>query len=57
MSEKQDCSKVISLWVERNLTRETADGFLSKAFEVDGIIDQITECRCVQDLREGWCHP
>jgi tetratricopeptide (TPR) repeat protein len=30
---KSDC---INLWVERNLTQETEDGSLSKAFEVDG---------------------
>jgi MoxR-like ATPase len=44
MSKKQDNFKIINLWVERNLTRETAEGSLSKAFEVDGIIDQLTEC-------------
>jgi hypothetical protein len=35
---------IINDWVERNLTQEAADVSLSKAFEVDGIIDQITEC-------------
>jgi ATP-dependent Clp protease ATP-binding subunit ClpC len=44
MSKKQDNHKIINGWVERNLTQETADGSLSKAFEVDGIIDQLTEC-------------
>jgi hypothetical protein len=44
MSKKQDNHKIINEWVERNLTLETADGSLSKAFEVDGIIDQLTEC-------------
>ena len=40
----RDNFKIINLWVERNLTQETVDGSLSKAFEVDGIIDQLTEC-------------
>ena len=44
MSKDQDNFKIINLWVERNLTQETVDGSLSKAFEVDGIIDQLTEC-------------
>ena len=44
MSKGQDNFKIINLWVERNLTQETVDGSLSKAFEVDGIIDQLTEC-------------
>jgi len=44
MSKDQDNFKIINLWVERNLTQETLDGSLSKAFEVDGIIDQLTEC-------------
>ncbi len=44
MSKKQDNHKIINEWVERNLTQETVDGSLSKAFEVDGIIDQLTEC-------------
>jgi MoxR-like ATPase len=44
MSKIQDNFKIINLWVERNLTQETGDGSLSKAFEVDGIIDQLTEC-------------
>lgn len=44
MSKDQDNFKNINLWVERNLTQETVDGSLSKAFEVDGIIDQLTEC-------------
>lgn len=44
MSKNQDNFKIINLWVERNLTQETVDGSLSKAFEVDGIIDQLTEC-------------
>ncbi len=42
MSKKQDTHKIINGWVERNLTQETADGSLSKAFEVDGIIDQMS---------------
>ena len=37
MSKKQDTSKIIDEWLERNLTEETAEGSLSKAFEVDGI--------------------
>ena len=41
MSKHQDNFKIINLWVERNLTQETVDGSLSKAFEVDGIIDQL----------------
>ena len=44
MSKIQDHQKVINEWVERNLTQESAAGSLSKAFEVDGIIDQLTEC-------------
>ena len=44
MSKDQDNFKIINLWIERNLTQETVDGSLSKAFEVDGIIDQLTEC-------------
>lgn len=44
MSKKQDNSKIINQWVERNLTQESSEGSLFKAFEVDGIIDQITEC-------------
>jgi ABC-type glutathione transport system ATPase component len=44
MSKKQDNHKIINEWVELNLTQETADGSLSKAFEVDEIIDQLTEC-------------
>ena len=44
MSKKQENFKTINLWVERNLSRETADGSLSKAFEVNGIIDQLSEC-------------
>ncbi len=44
MSKDHDNFKIINLWVERNLTQETVDGSLSKAFEVDGIIDQLTEC-------------
>jgi hypothetical protein len=43
MSKDQDNFKIINLWVERNLTQETVDGSLSKAFEVDGIIGQLTE--------------
>ena len=42
--DKQDSSKTIDDWLERNLTEETAKGSLSKAFEVDRIIDQLTEC-------------
>jgi ATP-dependent Clp protease ATP-binding subunit ClpC len=44
MNKKQDNYKIIHEWTERNLTREAAAGSLSKAFEVDGIIDQLTEC-------------
>ena len=44
MSKKQDTSKIIGEWLERNLTKESARGSLSKAFEVDGIIDQLIEC-------------
>ena len=43
MSKKQDHHKIINEWIERNLTQDTAEGSLSKAFEVDGIIDQLTE--------------
>ena len=46
MSKDQDNFKIINLWVERNLTQETVDGSLSKAFEVDGIIDQLPEPKC-----------
>ena len=44
MNKIQDHQKVINDWVERNLTQESAAGSLSKAFEVDGVIDQLTEC-------------
>jgi len=44
MSKKLNISKIINEWTERNLTREAAEGSLSKAYEVDGIIDQLTEC-------------
>lgn len=44
MSKKQDNCQIIDEWVERNLTQETAAGSLSKAFEVDRIIDQLTDC-------------
>jgi len=44
MSNKQNNCKIVNEWKERNLTREAAEGSLSKAFEVDGIIDQLTEC-------------
>jgi ATP-dependent Clp protease ATP-binding subunit ClpA len=44
MGKDQDNFKIINLWVERNLTQETVDGSLFKAFEVDGVIDQLTEC-------------
>jgi hypothetical protein len=44
MSEKQDNRNIINEWVERNLTQEAAEGMLSKAFEMDGYIHQLTEC-------------
>jgi len=44
MSKKQDNHKTINEWIERNLSQDSANGSLSKAFEVDGIIDQLTEC-------------
>ena len=44
MSKKQDNRNIINEWVERNLTQESAEGSLSKAFEVDRFIDQLTEC-------------
>jgi len=44
MSNKQNNCKIVNEWTERNLTREAAEGSLSKAFEVDGIIDQLIEC-------------
>ena len=44
MSKKLNNSEIINEWTERNLTREAAEGSLSKAYEVDGIIDQLTEC-------------
>ncbi len=44
MSKKQDHLKIINQWVERDLAQESSEGSLSKAFEVDGILDQLTEC-------------
>ena len=44
MSKKQVCNKIIDLWIERNLTQEASQGSLTKAFEVDDVIDQLTEC-------------
>ena len=44
MSKKQDTHKTINEWLERNLTQEAVEGSLSKAFEVDGILDQLSEC-------------
>ena len=43
MSKKKDNRPIINDWFERNLTQEAATGTLVKAFEVDGIIDQLTE--------------
>ena len=40
---KKDYRGTINDWVERNLTQEAATGNLDRAFEVDGIIDQLTE--------------
>jgi ATP-dependent Clp protease ATP-binding subunit ClpA len=44
MSKKQDTHKIINDWTERNLTQEAIEGSLPPAFEVDEIIDQLTEC-------------
>ena len=43
MSKTKDYPPILSDWVERNLTHEAASGTLAKAYEVDGIIDQLSE--------------
>ena len=44
MSKNKDINKIINEWAERNLNQDIANGSLSKAFEVDEALGQLTEC-------------